>query len=192
MPSKCHNALGPFLNERDRRLFAASEARAAGRGGIAAVSHRRELPGSTGEVVARRISNWACSERPAAGGQNKAIEIQPGILKRMNWWSRRSGGPRGCVAVGQPESAPSLRGAGQGKPIARPVGWLLETSQLQPAGQLQDRKVPTTPIATPALEHAMVLPAAAGQPVISVGHEEERARRRILKMRSGSRSRSGA
>jgi hypothetical protein len=31
-------ALGPFLNERDRRLFAASEARAAGRGGITAVS----------------------------------------------------------------------------------------------------------------------------------------------------------
>ena len=33
-----YNALGPFLNERDRCLFAASEARAAGRGGIAAVS----------------------------------------------------------------------------------------------------------------------------------------------------------
>ena len=32
-----YNALGPFLNERDRRLFAASEARAAGRGGIAVV-----------------------------------------------------------------------------------------------------------------------------------------------------------
>jgi len=31
-------ALSPFLDERERRLFAASEARAAGRGGVAAVS----------------------------------------------------------------------------------------------------------------------------------------------------------
>jgi hypothetical protein len=31
------SALGPHLRERERRLFAASEARAAGYGGIAAV-----------------------------------------------------------------------------------------------------------------------------------------------------------
>ena len=42
-----YNALGPFLNERDRRLFAASEARAAGRGGIAAVSRTTGIARST-------------------------------------------------------------------------------------------------------------------------------------------------
>ncbi|HEY2131863.1 MAG TPA: ISAzo13 family transposase, partial [Acetobacteraceae bacterium] len=31
-------ALTPFLNERDRRLWAASEAEALGRGGVTAVS----------------------------------------------------------------------------------------------------------------------------------------------------------
>lgn len=33
----CFEALAPFLGERDRRLWAASEAYAAGRGGILAV-----------------------------------------------------------------------------------------------------------------------------------------------------------
>src|ERR1700719_896025 len=42
-----YNALGPFLNEGDRRLFAASEARAAGRGGIAAVSRTTGIARST-------------------------------------------------------------------------------------------------------------------------------------------------
>ena len=38
----------PFLNgEQDRRLFAASEARAAGRGGIAAVSRTTGMARST-------------------------------------------------------------------------------------------------------------------------------------------------
>ena len=41
------DALEPFLNERDRRLFAASEARAAGRGGIAAVSRTTGMARST-------------------------------------------------------------------------------------------------------------------------------------------------
>jgi hypothetical protein len=39
-----YNALGPFLNERDRRLFAASEARAAGRGGLPRFRGPPELP----------------------------------------------------------------------------------------------------------------------------------------------------
>ena len=42
-----YNALGLFLNERDRRLFAASEARAAGHGGIAAVSPTTGIARST-------------------------------------------------------------------------------------------------------------------------------------------------
>jgi hypothetical protein len=37
------DALEPILDERERRLFAASEACAAGRGGIEAVSHTNPL-----------------------------------------------------------------------------------------------------------------------------------------------------
>ena len=40
-------ALSPFLDERERRLLAASEARAAGRGGVAAVSRATGIARST-------------------------------------------------------------------------------------------------------------------------------------------------
>src|SRR5215471_3629352 len=40
-------AVAPFLNERDRRLVAASEAQAAGRGGIAAVALATGIARST-------------------------------------------------------------------------------------------------------------------------------------------------
>ena len=40
-------SLSPHLDERGRRLFAASEARAAGRGGIAAVSRATGIAAST-------------------------------------------------------------------------------------------------------------------------------------------------
>jgi len=41
------DALSPFLDERERRLSAASEARAAGRGGVAAVSRATGIARST-------------------------------------------------------------------------------------------------------------------------------------------------
>ena len=41
------DALSPFLDERERRLFAASEARAVGRGGVAAVSRATGIARST-------------------------------------------------------------------------------------------------------------------------------------------------
>ena len=40
-------ALAPFLDERERRLFAASEARAAGHGGVVAVSRATGIARST-------------------------------------------------------------------------------------------------------------------------------------------------
>src|ERR1700678_289074 len=83
-----YNALGPFLNERDRRLFAASEARAAGRGGIAVVSRTTGIARSTiGRGLADlRSGAVRCSERVRrrGGGQKPAIEMQPGILEALN------------------------------------------------------------------------------------------------------------
>jgi hypothetical protein len=83
-----YNALGPFLNERDRRLFAASEARAAGHGGIAAVSRTTGIARSTiGRGLADlRSGAVRCSERVRrrGGGQKPAIETPPGILEALN------------------------------------------------------------------------------------------------------------
>ena len=44
------DALSAFLDERERRLLAASEARAAGRGGVAAVSRATGIARSTRAV----------------------------------------------------------------------------------------------------------------------------------------------
>src|SRR5271165_4527509 len=78
-----YNALGPFLNERDRRLFAACEARAAGRGGIVAVSRTTGIARSTiGRGLADlRSGAERCSERVRrrGGGQKPASgrELRP-------------------------------------------------------------------------------------------------------------------
>lgn len=81
------DALAPFLNERDRRLFAASEARAAGRGGIAAVA---EVTGIARSTIGRgltdlRSGSELCSSRvrrPGGGGK-PATETQPGLLAAL-------------------------------------------------------------------------------------------------------------
>ena len=79
------NALGPFLNERDRRLFAASEARAAGRGGVAAVSRTTGIARSTiGRGLADlRSGAVRCSDRVRrrGGGQKPAIKTSLGSWK---------------------------------------------------------------------------------------------------------------
>src|SRR6478672_5779630 len=82
------DALAPFLDERDRRLLAASEARAAGRGGAAAVSHATGIARST---IGRGLADLRAGAvqlgdrvRRAGGGGKPAIETQPGILAALN------------------------------------------------------------------------------------------------------------
>src|SRR6202166_335825 len=81
-------ALAAFLHERDRRLFAASEPRAAGGGGITAVSRTTGIARST---IARGLADprsgaVRCSQRVRrkGGGQKPATETQPGILEALN------------------------------------------------------------------------------------------------------------
>jgi hypothetical protein len=81
-------ALSPFLDERERRLFAASEARAAGRGGVTAVSRATGVARSTiGRGLADlrggavRLGNRV---RRAVGGGKPAIETQPGLLEALD------------------------------------------------------------------------------------------------------------
>jgi hypothetical protein len=81
------DALARFLNERDRRLFAASEARAAGRGGVAAVSRATGLARST---IGRGLADLQSGAVPSStrvrrrgGGSKAATQTQPGLLDAL-------------------------------------------------------------------------------------------------------------
>jgi hypothetical protein len=76
--------LGPELNERQRRLWAASEARACGRGGIAAVAR---ATGISKDTVGRGIAELAAGVRLEPGrvrrrgaGRRALTDSDPGLL----------------------------------------------------------------------------------------------------------------
>jgi len=80
-------ALAPDLNERARRLFAASKAHAAGRGGIAAVAGATGVARSTiGRGLAELRSEEAGSSRRIrrpGGGRKPKVETEPGLLEAL-------------------------------------------------------------------------------------------------------------
>jgi hypothetical protein len=79
--------LGPELNERQRRLWAASEARSCGRGGIAAVSR---ATGISEDTVGRGIKELAAG-----------VRLEPGQV-------RRRGAGRRALTVSDPTLLDSL------------------------------------------------------------------------------------
>ncbi len=77
----------PFLDERDRRLFAANEAIALGRGGATAVAAATGIARSTinrgiGELKAARNEIGRGIRRPGAG-RKREVERQPGLLAAL-------------------------------------------------------------------------------------------------------------
>jgi transposase len=81
-------ALAPHLNERARRLFAASEARAAGHGGVTAVA---EATGVARSTIGRGLSELRGDEtsvgfrvRRPGGGRKQKIETEPGLLDALS------------------------------------------------------------------------------------------------------------
>jgi hypothetical protein len=81
------DALAPFLGEREQRLLAASEALAAGRGGVAAVCAATGVARSTigrglAEVRAAADQNPGRTRRPG-GGRKPKTETQPGLLEAL-------------------------------------------------------------------------------------------------------------
>jgi len=80
-----YEAIVPHLDERGLRLFAAGEARAAGRGGIAAVSRVTGIARST---IGRGLTEldeddgaWPTGRiRRSGGGRKAAVVMQPGLL----------------------------------------------------------------------------------------------------------------
>jgi transposase len=80
-------AMVPFLDERTRRLLAASEARTAGRGGITAASSATGVARSTigrglAELEAGRDEPSGRIRRPGAG-RKPATETQPGLMTAL-------------------------------------------------------------------------------------------------------------
>jgi len=81
------SAVAPFVDERVRRLMAASEAKAAGRGGIAATSAATGVARSTigrglAELGTGR-SVWVDRVRRPGAGRKPATEKQPGLLDAL-------------------------------------------------------------------------------------------------------------
>src|ERR1035437_7361782 len=82
------DALAPVLDERARRLFAASEARAAGHGGVVGVLRGT---GGAASMIYRGMADLRAGVeqlggrvRRAGGGGKPAIKTQPGILTTLN------------------------------------------------------------------------------------------------------------
>jgi hypothetical protein len=78
--------LAPHLDERSRRLFAATEASAAGRGGIAAVSDATGVARSTigrGLVELQSAAILKNRIRRPGGGRRPKSETEPGLLAAL-------------------------------------------------------------------------------------------------------------
>jgi hypothetical protein len=83
-----YDAVSPHLDEKGLRLFAASEARAAGRGGITAVSKETGIARST---IGRGLKELASNDvappeeriRRTGGGRKQAAVNQPGLVKAL-------------------------------------------------------------------------------------------------------------
>ncbi len=114
-------SLSPHLDERGRRLFAATEARAAGHGGIVAVHHATGIAPSTigrglreldeGEPLA---PGWV---RREGGGRKTLVESDPGLLPALLALVRPTerGDPMSplrwtCLSLRQLEAALKARG----------------------------------------------------------------------------------
>src|SRR5271169_5480349 len=84
-------ALSPNLDERGRRLFAATEAAAAGYGGIAAVSR---ITGIAASTIGRGLNELAAPTRlepgrirRSGGGRKALVVTDRKLLDDLNGWS---------------------------------------------------------------------------------------------------------
>jgi hypothetical protein len=172
-------ALSPFLDERERRLFAASEARAAKRGGVAAVSR---ATGIARRIIGRGLRDLRAGAaqlgdrvRRVGGGGKPAIETQPGLLEALNELVQ-------SAIRGDPEAAPlwvsksqrHLSGAlaGQGFTAGQKlVGRLLDRLGFSLQANAKTREGTSHPDRNAQFEHINAEVKAfrtAGEPAISV------------------------
>ena len=155
------DALSPFLDERERRLLAASEAHAAGRGGVAAVSRATGIARST---IGRGLADLRAGAvqlgprvRRAGGGGKPAIETQPGLLAALSELVQSSirGDPEAAllwVSKSQRHLSAALAALGftAGQKL---VGRLLHRLGFSLQANSKTREARATPMATPVRAH---------------------------------------
>ncbi len=99
-------SLSEVLNERSRRLWAATEARSLGRGGIAAIVAATGMSSATVHKGIRELEAGEAGEealstrriRKRGGGRKRAHDRQPGLVEALEWLVEPT-------ARGDPESA---------------------------------------------------------------------------------------
>ena len=172
-------ALEPFLDEKERRLLAASEARAAGRGGIVAVSLATGIARSTiGRGLADLRSGavrFSTRIRRRGGGSKPATETQPGLLDALNELVQASirGDPEATLRwVSKSQRTLSAALAEQGFTAGQKlVGRLLGRLGFSLQANAKTREGTSHPDRNAQFEHInaeVKAFQAAGEPVISV------------------------
>jgi len=171
--------LAPFLDERGRRLFAANEALAAGRGGIAAASRATGVARSTigrGLTELRSGNSLEAGRirRPGGGGKPKA-ETEPGLLEALEELVRSAirGDPQAAllwVSRSQRQLARTLAERGftasqklVGK-LLRQLGFSLQANRKTREGA----RHPDRDAQFEHINHKIAQFQASGQPAISV------------------------
>jgi DNA-binding phage protein len=174
-----YETLAPFLNERTRRLFAASEALTAGRGGIAAVARAIGIARSTiGRGLAELSDNRAATTervRRSGGGSKPATETQPGLVAALEALVQSSirgdpAAPLRWVSKSQRHLSAVLaqQGFTAGQKL---VGRLLVKLEFSLQANRKTREGTQHPDRNAQFEHinaAVLAFQAAGEPVISV------------------------
>jgi len=189
-------SLSPHLSERERRLFAATEARAAGYGGIAAVSAATGIAVST---IGRGLKELSAMDtlapdrvRRPGGGRKLLVDKDATLLDDLLALVEPSerGDPMSplrwtCKSLSQLAAALVAQGHRIGRTV---VGELLHKQQVQPASQLQDprRRQPSRPRRAVHSHQQKPQGGAGSAPAGNLGgHQEEGACGRLQKCRSG-------
>src|ERR1700688_1941312 len=171
--------LEPFLDERGRRLYAANEAMALGRGGATAIAAATGIARSTinrgiGELKAARNEIGRGIRRPGAG-RKREVERQPGLLAALEAVIEDAirGDPEAplrWVSRSQRNIAEALRRQGF-KVSQRLIGQLLREQKYSCQANRKTREGTNHPDRNAQFAHinATVKAAiAAGEPAISV------------------------
>ena len=171
--------LSPILDEKERRLVAANEARVAGHGGVTAVSRATGMARST---IGRGLADLRAGAeqlgnrvRRRGGGSKPAIETQPGLLEALNELVQSSirGDPEAAllwISKSQRHLSAALaeRGFIAGQKL---VGRLLHRLGFSLQANSKTREGASHPDRNAQFEHInaeVKVFQAAGEPVISV------------------------
>jgi hypothetical protein len=175
-----YDRMSPHLDERGLRLFAASEAAAAGRGGIAAVS---VVTGIARNTIGRGLQELAAQEtalpgkrvRRTGGGRKASVAKQPGLIEALTdlIQSALRGDPEAALLwVSKSQEHLSQALAAKGYQVGRKVvGRLLRDMGFIPQANAKTREGSSHPDRNAQFEHINTLVKefqAEGQPAISV------------------------